>query len=127
MLAANICTILLIAAFSIVYFIAIYRGAEFGFLWFVPNYGQLIMLWVFMVTWAWTLILLYRNVKHQEKVLPNKKVFILHGIVLSVYLVIYTTNVALYQKAAFAEEGTKSYAVFFCLACYVNDSQNLVE
>lgn len=42
-----------------------------------------------MLGWAWTLVSLYRNVKHSEKLLPNRRLFHLHGCLLAGYLLIF--------------------------------------
>ena len=36
----------------------------------------------FLLIWAWTLIKLYKEIKHSKRLLPDKRVFILHGILL---------------------------------------------
>ena len=40
------------------------------------------------VAWAWTLIRLYKDIKHSEKLLPNKRVFFIHGSLLTLYYLI---------------------------------------
>ena len=42
-----------------------------------------------LFAWAWTLIRLYKDIKHSEKLLPNKRIFILHGSLLTIYLLLY--------------------------------------
>ena len=42
-----------------------------------------------MLTWGWTLIRLYRDIEHSEKLLPNKHIFILHGSLLTGYLLLF--------------------------------------
>jgi hypothetical protein len=41
-----------------------------------------------LFAWAWTLIRLYKDIKHSEKLLPNKRIFILHGSLLTGYLLL---------------------------------------
>ena len=41
-----------------------------------------------LFAWAWILIRLYKDIEHSEKLLPNKRIFILHGSLLSVYLLL---------------------------------------
>jgi hypothetical protein len=51
-----------------------------------------------MVGWAWTLIRLYRDIDHSEKLLPNKRIFILHGSLLGAYLVLFAmTQLLIYM------------------------------
>ena len=46
-----------------------------------------------LAAWAWTLIRLYRTVANAKDLLPNKKVFILHGSILSTYVIFYTVQI----------------------------------
>ncbi len=41
-----------------------------------------------LFAWAWILIRLYKDIEHSEKLLPNKRIFILHASLLSVYLLL---------------------------------------
>jgi hypothetical protein len=54
----------------------------------IAFYCMDVLLWSFMLAWAWTLVKLYRGVKNSKKLLPNKNVFLLHGSLLTLYLVL---------------------------------------
>jgi len=41
-----------------------------------------------LFAWAWTLIRLYKDFKGTEKLLPKKRVFILHGVLLTLFLLL---------------------------------------
>ncbi len=41
-----------------------------------------------LTAWAWTLIRLYKDIKHSEKLLPNKRIFIQHGYLLTGYMLL---------------------------------------
>lgn len=45
-----------------------------------------------MLVWGGTLLKLYRDIDHSRKLLPNKRVFILHGSILSVYVLLFSTS-----------------------------------
>ena len=63
------------------------------------NYTELALLTLFAGLWGWTLASLYRNVKNSRKLLPDKRVFKLHGGLLVFYLLFMTANIV-------------------CIACY---------
>ncbi len=42
-----------------------------------------------MFAWAWTLIRLYKDIKHSNKLLPSKGIFILHGSLLTGFLLLF--------------------------------------
>ena len=44
------------------------------------------------IAWAWTLIRLHKDIKHSEKLLPNKRIFIQHGTLLSIYFILFFIN-----------------------------------
>jgi len=56
------------------------------------------------MAWAWTLVRLYKDIKHSNKLLPSKGMFILHGIFLTGYLLLF----ALAQIIFYAAEHTES-------------------
>jgi hypothetical protein len=41
-----------------------------------------------MLGWAWTLVRLYKDIDHSTKLLPNKRIFIIHGCFLAFYLLV---------------------------------------
>jgi hypothetical protein len=45
-----------------------------------------------MIAWTWTLVRLYKDIKHAEKLLPNKRLFKIHGILLAIYMVLSVLN-----------------------------------
>ena len=48
----------------------------------IGTYSTLVLQVGCLLAWSWTLIRLYRDIKHSEKLLPNKHIFILHGTLL---------------------------------------------
>jgi len=54
----------------------------------VTFYSSLFLQIGCLFAWAWILIRLYKDIEHSEKLLPNKRIFILHGSLLSVYLLL---------------------------------------
>ncbi len=44
--------------------------------------------WICMIVWGCSLIKLYRDVAHSKKLLPNKFLFIIHGSLLSAYIIV---------------------------------------
>ena len=50
-------------------------------------FTQLAIELAFLLLWAYALIKLYSDVKESEKLLPNKKLFVLHGSLLTGFLV----------------------------------------
>ena len=84
---ANISASILIIAISAFYSIAyFYDRVE---LQFITDDTTLVLKLLCSVAWAWTLIKLYWDVAHSEKLLPNKRIFIIHGSLLTVYILIY--------------------------------------
>ena len=43
-----------------------------------------------LLAWAWTLIRLYKDIEHSDKLLPNKFIFKLHGYLITAYLFLYS-------------------------------------
>lgn len=89
MLIANILMAILIAADFFIMTISVARALS-------GNPGKLIcigddltqiMLWSMFAAWAWAMFKLYRDVKHSEKLLPDKKIFIVPGSLLIVFLI----------------------------------------
>ena len=78
---------LLIAANTLCWYLDYYMT---GYkLYFIANYSYQALLWGMLIAWAWSLFRLYRDIKHSEKLLPDKQIFILHGGLLTGYLIIY--------------------------------------
>ena len=85
MVVANVLCPLLILAFSV----CAYFGYDTANLfYYIGNYGWLAMIAIFTLTWGWTLFKLYRDVVHSKKLLPNKKIFILHGSLLVLFVIL---------------------------------------
>jgi hypothetical protein len=84
---ANISASILIIAISAINCI----GAFFNYerIEFLGDIATLVFQFLCSTTWAWTLIRLYRDVSHSEKLLPNKRIFLIHGALLTIYYLIY--------------------------------------
>ncbi len=78
-ISASILIIAISAFFSIVYFY--YRLK----LQLIAEYAVLFYQLLCSVAWAWTLIRLYKDITHSEKLLPNKRIFFIHGSLLTIY------------------------------------------
>lgn len=89
--------------------VAIYLVVVFAFefwyrdphsvVWQILNWVALVYLSACLIAWVVTLIKLYRDVKQSEKVLPNKRVFILHGVVLSAFVLAYALRSIVFTVA----------------------------
>ena len=87
-------------------FASIYYGVQKGLLWLVGIANILTIAFQLgcLFAWAWTLIRLFKDVKNSDKLLPNKGVFIFHGLLLTVYLTLF----ALYYSAFYAHNHTEN-------------------
>lgn len=86
MMAANVAVLALVLVLTAAGFFA---EPTPGNKWIIAiDYTQLGLFWAFMIAWAWTLVKLYRDIKHSKKLLPNKRVFKLHGFLLFAFAVI---------------------------------------
>lgn len=56
---------------------------------YVAYFSSLALKFACLLAWAWTLNQLYRNVKSAQKLLPDKRVFILQASFLAAYLTFY--------------------------------------
>lgn len=52
-----------------------------------------------LIAWSWALFSLYRDVKHSEKLLPDKKIFLLHGSLLTAFLVLLLAQTIIQEIA----------------------------
>lgn len=92
----SVCIIIIVLAGE--YFTAFERRSETGLP--SPNIGletatefnQFVLQTMFMIAWGKTLIDLYMQAKQSDSILPNNRVFLLHGVLLILYL---ATNVIL--------------------------------
>ena len=66
-----------------------------------------------LAAWAWALFRLYRDVKHSRKLLPDKNIFILHGSLLTAFLVIYLVQTVIQQVAEKKPSGSNSQLVLY--------------
>ena len=95
MLVANILCPLLILAFSVCIYFGFYKDNPF---YFIGYYGWLAMISIFTLTWGWTLFKLYRDTVHSKKLLPNKKIFILHGSLLVLFVLLEVLEFYAYPR-----------------------------
>ena len=65
----------------------------------VANNSTLVFSAGCLLTWAWTLIRLYKDIKQSEKLLPKKRILILHGSLLTRYLLISVLSQILYYES----------------------------
>jgi len=62
---------------------------EFNVFYTVAINSSLVLQIGCLLAWAWTLMRLYKDFKYTDKLLPNKRIFILHGSLLTLYLFLY--------------------------------------
>ena len=55
----------------------------------IAGYSSFFFQLACMLAWGYTLIRLYRDIEHSEKLLPNKRIFILQGSLLISYLILF--------------------------------------
>jgi hypothetical protein len=94
---ANITISIFIILISITLYLAVVLNSKV--LIAVTDNSTLVFQFVFMLAWALTLINLYRDIKHSDKLLPNKRMFLLHGCLLTSYLFIYACNLIMIHVA----------------------------
>ena len=82
-------TILILVITACEYFGDTYRNLR---LLTVSDYSSVTFQFLCMIAWTWTLIRLYNDIKHVEKLLPNKRLFKIHGILLAVYMALSVLN-----------------------------------
>ena len=91
MKVANILVPLLFIALSVCYFIGV--TSQNVILYDIGNYGWLAMVTNFTLTWGWSLYKLYRDTTDSDELLPDKRIFILHGSLLTLFLVLQALNI----------------------------------
>lgn len=79
-------------------------GANHTTVEFITAYTELTLLLVFLGVWAWTLFKLYSDVKNSQKLLPDKKIFAIHGALLFAFLLLFAINETFYFWIKDAEE-----------------------
>lgn len=108
MMIVNVMCPLLVIAFSIVTLFG-FRKSGSGVDYDIGNYGWLVLLSCFTITWAWALYILYRDTIHSEKLLPNKRIFIVHGSLLTLFLFLNAIEIYAYWKK---EHTVTEHAIF---------------
>lgn len=97
MFIANVCVFAFIAMLTICWLI---MGDNLqGTFYFILSYAYQAFMWGMLIAWVASLIKLYRDVKHSEKLLPDKKNFIWHGSLLALYLTLSLAAVIISQIA----------------------------
>lgn len=99
MTIANVVVLLLIVAISIMLDLgarSLLKGGKQLFF-VIGNYSSLAFQTICTLVWGWTLFSLYRDVNTSDKLLPNKKLFILHGSLLATYLFLYLLQILIAQ------------------------------
>ncbi len=63
----------------------------------ITDYATLVFQSLCSVAWAWTLIRLYKEINYAEKLLPNKRIFFIHGTLLTIlYLIVIAAFICAY-------------------------------
>lgn len=75
------------------------KSDEANHLYFIGYYMSVSFVSVCTIAWGYTLIRLYYDVKASEKLLPNKKLFFLHGVFLAMFLILLMTGILLQERA----------------------------
>jgi hypothetical protein len=84
---ANISASIVIIAISAFFSIAdFYESVK---LLLIANGAAVVFELLCSFAWAWTLIRLYKDITHSEKLLPNKRIFFIHGSLLTIYFSIW--------------------------------------
>ena len=65
---------------------------------YIGYYGWLTLFAIFTVAWGWTLHKLYRDTVRSKQLLPNKNVFILHGSLLVLFVLLYVLELYAWPK-----------------------------
>jgi len=86
MKCANVAMTLLILAIAVCFYVANKTGNLL--LNYIANICWLVLPSFFTIMWAWPLYKLYRDTRNSKKLLPNKKIFILHGSLLVLFLLL---------------------------------------
>jgi hypothetical protein len=77
-----------VAAFCLCVGIAFWRTWTDGYKIFIAlGYLEFITVGAFLIIWGWALLRLNRQVKNSRGLLPNKTIFLIHGLTISVGLV----------------------------------------
>ncbi len=101
LVTANVSASILIIAISAFYSIAVFYDRA-NFEW-IANVASNVFELLCSFAWAWTLIRLYKDISYSEKLLPNKRIFLIHGSLLTIYFLV---TLAVYICAYFANSTT---------------------
>lgn len=96
MKVANVTVVIIVAILTGLFIAA---GPKQDKIYFIAKYSMLSLLTLFLLVWAGTLVRLYRRVKNSDKLLPNKQVFLVHGVLLGVYLTFSALETCLAEAA----------------------------
>lgn len=101
MVAVNIVVMLLIILDTTVYWIALAskNNAKKKTMLLLETYLFETLLWVFLAVWSCALFKLYRDVNSSKRLLPDKKIFIFHGVLLTAFLILYLVDTIVLQIA----------------------------
>jgi len=109
--AANVLCPLLVLACAV---IQAFGLNDVDKLYYIGEYGFIGLVAIFTLVWGWTLFKLYRNTR-DSKLLPKKWVFILHGSLMVLYLLLEAFALQSYPRA---EHRTTLKGVYDWFALY---------
>jgi len=92
---ANIVCPLLVIVLSVCGYIGGQINPD-GWLYIIGAYGWLALVFAFTAVWGWMLYKLYRDTLHSRKLLPDKRIFILHGVLLVLFLALTLVSILTY-------------------------------
>ena len=128
MIIANVVSVILILIFAVMIQVGGNKQEkERGPFYWVGQYGQIGLMCLFSVIWIVFLFTLFTRVKNSEKLIPNKRLFIMHGVLIFAFLVIYLSSVVLSQQANKRSKEGQSYLRLKGWAFLISDVANLIE
>ena len=86
MKCANVTMTLLILAIAVCYYVGIKKADHLPLE--IATANWLLFPSFLTVLWAWPLYKLYRDTRNSKNLLPNKKIFILHGSLIVLFLLL---------------------------------------
>jgi len=72
-----------------------YTRETLGTLSFIADWLFILYQFTYLLIWAWALYVLYRDIKQARMLLPNKRIFFLHGSLLVLYILGVTGDTVL--------------------------------
>jgi len=72
-----------------------YTRETLGTLSFIADWLFILYQFTYLLIWAWALYVLYRDIKQARMLLPNKRIFFLHGSLLLLYILGVTGDTVL--------------------------------